>query len=386
MHDAEHHRVEDSAIYQPEHEEFRRQVRRFIEREILPHQHEWEKAGRFDRKVWRKAGDAGLLCADVPEEYGGAGADRLFGIVVIEELAATGATPSGFWLQSEVVAPYILKYGSDAQKHRWLPELASGRVVTGVAMTEPDAGSDLRGIKTFAEKIADGWKLSGQKVFIGNGALGDLFVVAAKTERSRSGKSISLFLVDASLPGFRRGRTLEKIGAKAQDTAELFFDDMLLGNDALLGKVGDGMAQLSSGLVRERLMIAANAQARAEFALRVTSEYVKNRSAFTQKLIEFQNTRFQLAEIKANVTVGRTFIDDVVKRYVRDQLGPSDAAIAKLWVTEMLCKTADTCLQLHGGWGYMWEYPIARIFADTRVERITGGTSEIMKEIVARTL
>lgn len=379
--------LDDRPIFQHEHVLFRDQVRTFLAREVVPHHQQWERDGVVPREVWRKAGAAGLLCASVPDEMGGPGGDFLHNVVVIEEMARVGASGPGFWIHSEMVVPYVENFGTAAQKSRWLPGLASGEAIGAVGMSEPDAGSDLRGIRTVATRREGGWTIRGQKVFISNGQLADLVVLATKTDQSGpSSKGMSLFLVDTTLPGFRRGRNLEKVGYHAQDTSELFFDGIEVPDDALLGEVGAGFGQLIHGLARERLCIAVSCQAKAEFAYRTTVGYARDRGLFGQKLIDFQNTRFRLAEIRADLAVGRAFVDQLLLRYLDGQLDPETAALAKLWTTEMLCRTTDACLQLHGGWGYMWEFPIARAFADARVERIAGGSSEVMKEIIARAI
>lgn len=369
-------------IFDEDHAMFRNQVKTFLVREITPYHDDWEATGQISRDAWLKAGDAGLLCPTVAEDYGGLGLDIRFSIVVIEELARAGLSGPGFWIHSEMVAPYLSNFGSEEQKHRWLPPMVSGQAIAAVAMTEPSAGSDLRGIQTTAKRNDDGWAINGSKTFISNGQMADLLVLAAKTENDR----ISLFLIDTSLDGFRRGKNLSKLGAHAQDTSELFFDDMRLPADALLGEQGNGFKYLMHGLARERLSIAVSCVAKAEHAFATTVDYVRERRMFGQTLLDFQNTRFELANVKTELTVGRAYVDDLIGRYLSGDLSGDDAAMAKLWTTEMLGRTVDTCLQLHGGWGYMTEYPICRAYADARVERIAGGTSEVMREIIGRTI
>lgn len=368
-----------------EHQIYREHVRRFIAQEIAPHHDSWERQGRVDRDLWRKAGAQGLLCPSMGEEHGGPGGDFLHSIILIEELAREGLTGPGFFVHSEMAAPYIINFGTPEQQRRWLPAMATGEVVGAIAMTEPGAGSDLRGMRTGARRIEGGWLLKGQKVFISNGQLADLVIVAAKVD-STDRNGITLFLVDPATAGFKRGRNLEKIGNHAQDTSELFFDDVFVPDDCVLGKPGDGFQQLMHGLARERLAIAVSGQTKAESVIDWTAKYVQERVVFGQQLSEFQNTRFRMAEMKAEVVVGRSFVDDAVNRYLEGSLNATHAAVAKLWVSEMLGRVTDGCLQLHGGWGYMREYPISRAWVDARVERIVGGSSEIMKEIIGRSL
>ena len=372
-----------SAPFREEHHIFREQVRRFVQQEVAPHHARWERDGIVDRDLWRKAGAQGLLCPDLTEDLGGPGGDFLHGAIVIEEMAREGFSGPGFFIHSEMVAPYLVNFGTPDQQRRWLPGLASGEVVGAIAMTEPAAGSDLRGMRTNATRVGDRWVLRGQKVFISNGQLADLAVVAAKTDL-RDRDSVTLFLVDTRSPGFRRGRNLEKIGVHAQDTSELFFDDVELSDDCVLGSPGDGFRQLMHGLARERLAIAVSCQAKAEAALRWTVDYVAQREVFGVPLDSLQNTRFRLAELHTEAAVGRTFVDDALHRYMAGELDATRAAMAKLWVTEMLGRVVDACLQMHGGWGYMREYAIARAWVDARIERILGGTNEIMKGIIAR--
>lgn len=370
-----------AALFGEDHNVFREQVRRFVEQEISPFIAEWETNGRVSKELWRKAGQTGLLCSDLPEEYGGAGADWLYNVIVLEELGRAGATGPGFYVHSEMATPYVFQFGSEEMKRKWLPKMASGEAISGIAMTEPGAGSDLRSIKSRAKRSNNGWILSGQKVFISNGQIGDVFIVAAKTGDT---DRISLFLVDATLPGFRRGRNLKKVGVKANDTSELFFEDVPLSADDLIGEEANGFKYLLHGLVRERLTICVQCQARAEAAVGGTINYVKDRALFGRTLDKFQNTQFRLAEFMTELAAGRALVDRLIQLYMHSELDQVAAAAGKLWVTEMLNRVVDGCLQLHGGWGYMWEYPIARAWADARVDRIAGGSSEVMKEIISR--
>ena len=374
-------------LYAGEHELYRANVRAFLEREVAPHHADWERAGLVSRDVWRKAGDAGLLACTVPPEYGGAGADFLFSAVVVEELATAGATGPAFYLHSDIVAPYILHYGSDEQKHEWLPKMVSGATIGAIAMTEPGAGSDLQGIRTRAIRDGNDYVINGQKTFISNGQLADLVIVVAKTDTEEKAKGISLILVECERDGFERGRNLEKVGYKAQDTSELFFNDVRVPTTNLLGpSEGQGFGQLMQQLPQERLLVAIRCATSIEAALGWTLAYTNERQAFGRPLAGFQNTRFKLADIKTAAATTRVFIDRCMELHLEGKLTAEDAAMAKLHTTELLCKVLDDCVQLHGGYGYMWEYPIARAWADARMSRIAGGTSEIMREIIGRDL
>ena len=371
--------------FQEEHHIYREQVRRFLAQEAVPHHTRWETEGQVSRELWLKAGENGLLCPSLPESLGGPGGDFLHSVIVIEELAREGLSGPGFFVHSEMVAPYLATFGTPKQQQRWLPGMVSGEVIGAIAMTEPSGGSDLRGMKTMARRVEGGWRLKGQKVFISNGQMANLAVVAAKADIGHK-NSITLFLVDTSSEGFHRGRNLEKIGVHAQDTSELFFDDVFVPDDCVLGQPGEGFGQLVHALARERLTIAISCQAKAEAALDWTIAYAQQREVFGSRLSELQNTRFRLAEMKTETTVGRAFVDDYLARLLEGRLDATEAAVAKLWATEMLGRVVDGCLQLHGGWGYMREYPIARAYVDARIERILGGTNEIMKEIIGRSL
>lgn len=375
------------SIFGPDHEMFRDQVRRFVETEIVPHHDQWEKDGRVSRDAWLKAGEAGLLCAAMPEEYGGAGADFLFSMVVLEELARVGAMGPGFSLHSDIVAPYLLQYGSEAVKAEWLPKMARGEAIGSIGMTEPAAGSDVQGIKTTAIRDGDAFVINGQKVFISNGGNCDLIVLACKTDPRQGAKGTSLILVPADTPGFRKGnKLLEKVGWKAQDTAELFFDDVRVPAENLLGAEGRGFYQLMEQLPQERLLQCVRAVSALEAALEWTVEHVTGRKAFGKTIADFQNTRFKLAECKAEVTMLRVFVDKCLEMHAAGELDAADAAIGKMLTSEALCNRLDDLMQMHGGYGYMWEYPIARAWADARVGRIAGGTGEIMREIIGRSL
>ena len=373
-------------LFSPEHELFRESVRKFFEREAVPFHAQWEKDGHIDRALWNKAGEAGMLCSHIPEQYGGMGADFLYSAVVIEEQARLGLTGVGFSLHSDIAAPYILHYGSEAQKQHYLPKLVSGELVTAIAMTEPGTGSDLQGVKTTAVLDGDEYVINGSKTFITNGWLADLVIVVAKTDSKAGAKGISLFLVETSTPGFSRGKRLEKVGMKAQDTSELFFQDVRIPKDNLLGKEGMGFVYLMQELPQERLTVGVGAIASAEAAVQWTLDYTRERKAFGRPVADFQNTRFKLAEMTTEVQIGRVFVDRCLELHLNGKLDVPTAAMLKYWGTDLQCKVIDECVQLHGGYGYMWEYPIARAWADSRVQRIYAGTNEIMKEIISRAL
>ena len=374
-------------IFSDEHDMLRETARRFFEREVAPHHRAWEKTGVAPRSVWKKAGEAGLLCVNIPEAYGGGGADRLAAAVLIEEQARLGLSGPGFSTHSDIVAPYVLNYGTEEQKRNWLPRMASGDAIGAIVLTEPSAGSDLRAIRTTAVRDGDEIVLNGQKTFITNGQCADLLLVAAKPSAgSGTTKDLSLLLVDAALPGVSRGRNFEKIGMKAQDTCELFFENVRLPAASLLGEEGKAFPLLSRELAWERLQIALGAVATSAAALEWTTAYTRERKAFGTPVSEFQNTRFRLAEVKTEVEIAQVFIDRCLREVNEDRLDQTVAAMAKYWCTELMGRVLDQCLQLHGGYGYMWEYPIARAFADARVHRIYGGSNEIMRELIARTL
>ena len=374
------------SIYSSDHELFRAAVRRFVEAEIQPHHAQWEKDGVVSREVWRAAGSNGLLCSFVPEQYGGPGGDFLHTAIVIEELAKVEATGPAFHLHSGIVAPYILHYGTEAQKQRWLPGMCAGEIIGAIAMTEPGAGSDLQGIRARAVRDGDHYLVNGQKTFISNGQLADLVITVAKTDPEAGAKGMSLLVVERGDVGFTRGRNLEKIGWHAQDTSELFYSDVRLPLERLLGAENRAFKYLMQELAQERLIVAIRSITTLETAVATTVAYTRQREAFGKPLFALQNTRFKLAECQTQAVVARTFVDRCMEMHMQAQLDANDAAMAKLHVTETLSKVLDECLQLHGGYGYMWEYPIARAWAGHRVSRIAGGSSEIMKEIISRTL
>ena len=372
-------------LFDADLEGFRDSVRKFLEQEAVPYHEQWEKDGQVSREVWAKAGELGFLCPTMPEQYGGVGADFRYSAVIMEELARAGLSGIGWGLHSDIVAPYILHYGSDEQKQHYLPKLASGEMVGAIAMTEPGAGSDLQGVKTNAIKNGDHYVLNGSKTFITNGQLADLVIVVAKTDPKEGAKGTSLFLVECDWAGFEKGQNLNKVGMKAQDTSELFFQDVKVPETHLLGgREGQGFFQLMQELPAERLQVALTAVAAAEAAWQWTLDYVKDRKAFSKPVIAFQNTRFKMAEMKAEITAARVFVDRCLELHLEKKLDIPTAAMLKQWTTDLQCKVMDECVQLHGGYGYMWEYPIARAWADSRVQRIYAGTNEIMKEIVAR--
>ena len=377
----------DQHLYEAEHEAFRALCREFLAREAVPHSEEWEKAGIVDREIWRKAGAAGLLGMDVDEEHGGGGQrDFRFNAVLVEEIIAAGATGLGFGLHNDVVAPYLTELTTEEQRKRWLPGFCSGDLITAIAMSEPGAGSDLAGVRTSAVRDGDGFVLNGQKTFITNGELADLVIVVAKTDPAQGAHGISLFAVERGTPGFTRGRRLEKVGLKANDTAELFFDDCRIPADHLIGQENGGFYHLMANLPRERLSIAVVAVAAAEHILALTLDYARSRQAFGRPIGSFQHNRFVLAELDTEVTIARTFVNQCVVEYNAGRLSVTDAAKAKWWTTELQTKVADRCVQLHGGYGYMLEYPVAKAWLNSRVQTIYGGTTEIMKEIIGRGL
>ena len=376
----------ERTVYDDDHETFRDLVRRFFEREVAPHHAAWEAQGFVPRDLWRKAGAAGLLCTSAPEDYGGLGLDRRYAAIVFEEQARLGLSGPGFSVHSEIAAPYVVAYGSEDIKRRWLPGLISGEVIAAVGLTEPGAGSDLASIKTSAIRDGDHYVVNGQKTFISNGHNCDLVVLAVKTDPAQRAKGVSLLLVETDRPGFSRGAPLHKLGNKAQDTCELFFDNVRVPVSNRLGAEGEGFVHLMQELPWERVQIAVSAIATAESVLEETLRYVKERKAFGKQLIEFQATRFALAELQTELQIGRVFVDRCLELVCDGKLDARTAAMAKYWSTDLMCKLIDHCLQLHGGYGYMVEYPVARAFADARVTRIYGGANEIMKEIIGRSL
>jgi alkylation response protein AidB-like acyl-CoA dehydrogenase len=375
-------------IFEAEHDAFRDLARTFVAKEVTPFHDQWERDGQVSRDVWLAAGRAGLLGTDVPEEYGGGGvSDFRYNTVLTEELVTAGASGIGFPLQNDVVAPYLLRLATDEQKRRWLPGFCAGEIVTAIAMTEPGTGSDLQGIQTSARRAENGdWILGGSKTFITNGILADLVIVVAKTDPDAGSRGFSLLVVERGMAGFERGRRLEKVGLKAQDTAELSFTDVRVPAANVLGELGHGFGYLMQNLAQERLSIAVASVAGAARALELTVAYTKERTAFGRPVANFQNTRFELAEMDTEVTIAQVFVDKCLTEHVAGRLSVADAAKAKWWASDLQKRVVDRCVQLHGGYGYMLEYPIAKAFVDSRVQPIYGGTNEIMKEIIGRAL
>ena len=377
----------ERTLFDADHLAFKDAFERFVDKEIAPHHAEWEVQGYVDKSVWRQAGENGFLCMTMPEAYGGALDDKRYSVIQMEVLAAGGYSGIGFGLHSEIVAPYLLHHGTDAQKEKYLPKLASGELIGAIAMTEPAAGSDLQGVKTTAVRDGDDFIINGSKTFITNGWNADLVIVVAKTDPSAGAKGTSLFLVEAGTPGFEKGQRLKKLGMKAQDTSELFFQNVRVSADQLLG----GAAHLNRGFIAlmeqlpwERLQIAVTAVAAAQSVIEQTVAYVKERQVFGQPVASYQNTRYTLAELQTEVQVARVFVDKCIELVMADQLDSATASMAKYWCTDLQCKVMDACVQLHGGYGYMWEYAVTRQYADARVQRIYGGTNEIMKELISR--
>jgi len=373
-------------LFASEHETFRDSVRRFMDEEVKPNDERWQEQGYVDREVWKKAGANGLLCASMPEEYGGAGADKLYSIVVIEEQARANNASLGFGLHSEIVAPYLLHYGSDALKRKYLPRMAAGEAIGAIAMSEPAAGSDLQGVKTTAVRKGDRYLVNGSKTFITNGWNCDLVIVVAKTDPAKGAKGTSLVVVDTTMKGFAKGKRLKKIGLKGQDTSELFFENVEVPAENLIGQENNGFAYLMQELPWERLQIAIGAVAKCEAAIGWTVDYVRERRAFGQTVGSFQTTRFKLAELATETQIARVFVDRAIELLLAGKLDTETASMAKYWCTDLEGKVIDECVQLHGGYGYMLEYPIARAYLDARVQRIYGGTNEIMKEVIGRSL
>jgi acyl-CoA dehydrogenase len=380
----------ERTLFTPEHEAFRDSFRRFMDKEIAPFHEAWEDQGYVDRAVWNKAGENGFLCMSLPEQYGGSGADLLYSVIQFEELWARGFTGIGYGLHSEIVAPYILRYGTEAQKQHYLPRLASGEMVGAIAMSEPAAGSDLQAVRTTALKQADGgYLINGSKTFITNGWHADLVIVVAKTDPAAGAKGTSLFLIERGMPGFEKGKRLKKLGLKAQDTSELFFNDVRVPASALLGgaaQEGRGFICLMEQLPWERMQIAIGGVAAAQAAIDQTVAYVKERQVFGQPVAAYQNTRYTLAQLQTEVQIARVFVDRCLELLLQDKLDTATASMAKYWVSDLQCKVMDECVQLHGGYGFMWEYPVTRGYADARVQRIYGGTNEIMKEVITRAM
>ncbi len=374
----------ERTLFNEEHVIWRETVRRFVEKEIVPFHAQWERDGIVPRELWLKAGSQGLLCCTVPEIYGGPGLDYLFDVVVYEELWRVGASGPGFLIHTDLVATYIQTFGTEAQKQQWLPRMVAGEVIGSLGMTEPHAGSDLKAIRTQAVRDGDDFIINGQKVFISNGQLCDILVLATKTDASAGAKGVTLFLVDTHAEGFSRGRNLEKLGMKAQDTSELFFDNLRVPAGNMLGAEGRGFAMMMTKLSQERLAQAVRSATVTETVIEWTADYTAERKAFGQTIADFQNTQFVLADLKARAVVSRVFTDKCMELFLAGKLDPLEAAMAKLVTSELHCEAVDKCLQLFGGWGYMWDYPICRAYADARVVKIAGGSIEVMKTIIAR--
>lgn len=376
-----------SRLYESEHEDFRKTARAFFEKEVAPYHDQWEKDGIVPREVWLKAGEAGLLCFDVPEEYGGPGIDDFrFNVVLSEEQTRAGASGVGFSVHSDIIVPYLTSLGTEEQKQRWLPGCVSGETITAIAMTEPGAGSDLQGVRTTAEDAGDHYVLNGSKTFISNGINADLVIVVARTDPEAGHQGISLLVVERDMAGFERGRNLDKIGLHAQDTAELSFTDVRVPKENLLGEEGQGFIYLMMNLPQERLIIGAQAVAACESVVEMCLEYAKTREAFNRPIGKFQHNRFLLAEMATEARAARAFLDDLLARHLDKELTAVDAAMIKWWSTELQNKLVNQGVQLHGGYGYMTEFPIAKAYLDSRISTIYGGTTEIQKEIIGRSL
>jgi alkylation response protein AidB-like acyl-CoA dehydrogenase len=376
-------------IFTEEHLLFRDAFRHFVEKEMVPHNEQWEKDGIVSRELWLKAGQQGFLGMSVPEEYGGAGADDFrYSAIIAEETGRAGVSSAGqgIGLHNDIVLPYFLAYANEEQKRRWLPGMCAGDLITAIAMTEPNTGSDLAAVRSTAMRQGDHYLLNGQKTFITNGILSDVVIVVAKTNLEMRHKGISLLVVERGMDGFKRGRKLEKMGLKAQDTAELYFEDVEVPVANLLGEEGRGFYYLMRQLAQERLSVAIVAVAACERALEITLEYCKERTAFGQAIGSFQNSRFKLAEMKTETEIARVYVDRCIEELNAGELSPEDAAMAKWWTSELQKRVVDQCVQLHGGYGYMLEYPIARMYLDARVQSIYAGTNEIMKEIIGRSM
>jgi len=371
-------------LFGPDHELFRDTVKKFIDREIAPFHDQWEKNGIVPRELWLKAGAEGMLCCTISEDYGGAGADYLYDVIVFEELFKSGFSGPGFLIHTDLVATYINSFGTEEQKSKFLPKMVSGEWIGSLGMTEPHAGSDLKEIRTRATREGDDYIINGQKVFISNGQLCDVLVLATKTDKDAGAKGVTLFIVEGGMEGFKRGTNLEKLGMKAQDTSELFFENVRVPAANMLGSEGQGFGLMMQKLAQERLAQAIRSAAVVETVIEWTLEYTTQREAFGQTIADFQNTQFKLAELKAESVVGRVYTDKCIELFMQGKLDPVDAAIAKMQLSNLHCKAVDECLQLFGGWGYMWEYPIARAYADARIVKIAGGSIEIMKKIIAK--
>lgn len=374
----------ERSLFSSDHEMFRDTVKKFIAKEIAPFHEQWEKDGIVPRELWLKAGEAGMLCCTVSEEYGGVGADYLYDVIVFEELFRSGFSGPGFLIHTDLVSTYINSFGTHEQKAKFLPKMVSGEWIGSLGMTEPHAGSDLKAIRTKAVKDGDDYVINGQKVFISNGQLCDVLILATKTDSSAGAKGVSLFIVEGDRDGFVRGNNLDKLGMKAQDTSELFFENVRIPASNMLGEEGKGFSLMMQKLSQERLAQAIRSAAVSEVVIEWTLEYTTQREAFGQTIADFQNTQFKLAELKAEAVVGRVYTDKCIELFMQGKLDPVDAAIAKMQLSDLHCKVVDECLQLFGGWGYMWEYPISRAYADARIVKIAGGSMEIMKTIIAK--
>jgi len=377
----------ERSLFDADHIAFRDTFNRFVDKEIAPYHSEWEEQGFVDKSVWLKAGSNGFLCMTLPEAFGGAVEDKRYSVIQMEILAEGGFSGIGFGLHSEIVAPYLLHYGTNEQKEKYLPKLASGEMIGAIAMTEPGAGSDLQGLKTTAVRDGNEFIINGSKTFITNGWNADLVIVVAKTDPSAGSKGTSLFLVEAGTPGFEKGKRLKKLGLKAQDTSELFFQNVRVNVNQLLGaeeRLHRGFVCLMEQLPWERLQIAVTAIAASQSVIDQTVKYVKERQVFGQSVASYQNTRYTLAELQTEVQVARVFVDKCIELLLENKLDSSTASMAKYWCSDLQCKVMDECVQLHGGYGYMWEYSVTRHYADARVQRIYGGTNEIMKELISR--
>ncbi|HUH74874.1 MAG TPA: acyl-CoA dehydrogenase family protein [Chitinophagales bacterium] len=381
-----HIKLKRTAYLTEEHDMIKEACKQFTEKEIAPYHAQWEEEGQVSRELWLKAGETGLLCVDVPTEYGGAGFDFSFCALITEEMSKYGYTGPGFFLHSDIVAPYIIDYGTEEQKQQWLPLMCTGEVITAIGMTEPSCGSDLQALRTTAEDKGDHYVINGQKTFITNGYMSDMAIIAARTIIDGQNHGISLFIIESTREGYTKGTPFKKIGMKAQDTCELFFEDVVIPKENLLGQVGKGFVYMMQKLGRERLSVALMASGGAEGALENTIQYTMDREAFRQPIAGFQNTQFKLAELATKLQIHQTFVDRCVELYVEGELTAETASMAKFSCTDMHQDVVDECLQLHGGYGYMWEYYIARAYADNRVARIYAGTNEIMKLLISRGL
>jgi alkylation response protein AidB-like acyl-CoA dehydrogenase len=374
-------------LFDSEHEDFRRTVRTFFEREVVPYHEQWEDDGIVPREIWLKAGEAGLLCFDVPEEFGGPGVtDFRYNQILSEEQTRVGTAGPGFSVHTDIIVPYIISLGTEEQKRRWLPGTVSGETITAIAMTEPGAGSDLQGIRTTALDKGDHYVLNGSKTFISNGIHADLVIVVAKTDPEAGHRGVSLLVVERGMAGFERGRNLDKVGLKAQDTSELFFDNVVVPKENLLGQEGEGFIYLMMNLPQERLAIAMQASAACQGLVQMCLDYAGEREAFGKPIGKFQHNRFLVAEMATEARIAQVFVDDCVRKHLDGKLDSTLASMAKWWTTELQNKMAGQAVQLHGGYGYMMEYPVAKAFIDSRISTIYGGTTEIQKEIIGRSL